>query len=137
MRIRFCDLDFEDHDANKGTYGTTELTLDLLTGLFFTLGSLSVYNEDKSAATVAVLRLGLLLPFARLYHYLSLYTGQGDWCNMVTENCHTLVHCVEGAADDARQTNGAGHPACCAGYPCQWCGPDGCAGEYWLSGVPK
>eukprot|EP01046_Picozoa_sp_COSAG06_P054005 COSAG06_NODE_9490_length_1888_cov_1.271660_1_plen_180_part_10 len=96
MRVRFCDLDFEDHDANKGTYGTTELTLDLLTGLFFTLGSLSVYNEDKSAATVAVLRLGLLLPFARLYHYLSLYTGQGDWCNMVTENCHTLAHCVEG-----------------------------------------
>jgi hypothetical protein len=46
MRVRFCDLDFEDHDANKGTvtYGTTELTHDLLTGLFFTFGSLSVYN---------------------------------------------------------------------------------------------
>lgn len=137
--VQFCDLVFEKNDSNKGTYGTTELTLDLLTGLFFTLGSMSVYREDKSFATVAVLRLGLLLPFGRVYHYLNLYFGQGEWCGMVTgpEHCPTLPQCEPGAADDAQQVNGYGHPVCCAGYPCQWCGADSCAGEYWLSGVPK
>ena len=88
---------------------------------------------------MAVLRLGLLLPFGRIYHYLNLYLGQGDWCAKVTgpDHCPLLPHCLEGTADDPQQINGYGDPICCAGYPCQWCGHDMCAGEYWINDVPK
>ena len=51
--------------------------MDLFNALFFTLGSLSVYNEDKGFA-VPVLRMGLILPFFRCYHYANLVLGQAQ-----------------------------------------------------------
>ena len=131
-RGRFCDLVFENDDPNKGTYGRMELAMDLFNALFFTLGSLSVYNEDKGFA-VPVLRMGLILPFFRCYHYANLVLGQNDWCTSVTaaDHCPTLRQCSVAEMNDPQQINGYGHPICCSGYPCEWCGTDACASKYW------